>query len=143
MLYTYYNAIKTKLATVSELDKISWFNNNYEQGIIGNGPVAFIEFIEPLEIDYQSKQSQSAGLTFRLHVASKIINFTGNIVPDTEIAAHEAIVQSCKDLLQGFEAYSGVTQLTKHMRAVAWQHNHYINGWAVTQVDFEAKAVNL
>lgn len=152
MLNKFYLSIKAALspATESLNGDIEWFNDQYS-GVIAKAPVVYVEFPEAQEVSEVSKNMTRVPVNVRLHVVSKVITKVDNTVPDVAISDHEMIARGVRDVLRGLiltqtvvitpatEELPAVTQtnnISEKLLWTKWQHNHQLNGWMVTYIDF-------
>ena len=112
MLYKFFNAISTRLASgVASLEGVEWFNAQYD-GTILKAPVAFVEFPEPVNIEEASKNLTRTEITVRIHVVSKVLTKIDNMVPDQAVIDHEAIAVAVRNLLRGYTLTETIVTVT-------------------------------
>lgn len=151
MLFKFYSAIKTQLvAEVAALMGVEWFNNQYD-GTIIKMPKCYVEFPDPQELEYDNKDNKRTIVVARMHVVSKVLTKIDNVVPDTEVQAHEAIALAVRDALSGLQPTQTVVvtpatdeepEVTRtdvigtNLKWSRWQHFHKFEGFMVTTIDF-------
>lgn len=140
MLLPIYQSIKSHLKLqVTGLKDVQWFNNQYA-GIIHVEPLALIEFPDVLDINEISKTTSRANCTIRVHVISKSITDSDDVISDSQVELHDALVLTITSALQH---YAPLTEtdipLGSKLIHTQYQIVHTYKGWLVTLLTFTTK----
>jgi hypothetical protein len=141
MIYPLYLAIKTELAKETFLKNISWYNNQYEAGLVID-TCAFIEFYEDMLIDVNTKDSTVMDTPIRIHFAKKIVANTDGTIPDSDILTFDGQADSIVTRLKGFWPQTGGANITlRPLKLVKFASFQKQNGWQVFYIDLTTRLI--
>lgn len=141
MLYPHYKSIKGRLnAQVAGLKTIQWFNNQYA-GIIHAEPLALIEFPDGMDVNAVSKNTYRTELPIRIHVISRAVSDSDEVIGDNQIEAHDDLVNEVLTALKHFIPASADVVLSTALAHTRYQTVHEYKGWLVTWLTFTTKKV--
>ena len=141
MLYPHFKSIKERLgAQVGGLKTIQWFNNQYA-GIIHAEPLALIEFPDGMDVIAVSKNTFRTEFPIRIHVISRAVSDSDEVIDDNQVEAHDALVNEVLAALKHWMPVTDEGTLGTPLVHTRYQTVHEYKGWLVTWLTFTTKKV--
>jgi len=141
MLYPLYKALKAELKKETILKTISWFNNQYTDGLVIDTS-AFIEFPNDMPVSYKSKTEQELDLLVRVHYVKKLVAKADGSVTDAQIELFDTECDALVTRLNHYTPVTGTTPITlRPMKLVNIKSFQKQNGWQAYFIDFTTRLV--
>lgn len=131
-----YQALKTALVQVENLEDVQWYNNQYE-GIIDIAPVVYVEFAA-IEIDPVARMSGQTDLGIQLHVVTEIVSEREGHIPDSVVEEHQVLAEEIVETLEGL-CLPFMNETTAPLELAGWNSENRYNGWLVTMINLTTK----
>ena len=140
MLYPVYKSVKKRLtAQVPAIKAIQWYNNQYV-GVIAAEPMVLIEFPSPADIEPLTKSTDRTELAIRIHYLTRAVSDADNMIPDSQVEAHEADVANVLATLKHYQLLDSEGVLIgKPLQYIQYRSVHDYEGWLVTWLTFTTK----
>lgn len=140
MFYKLYKSIKTEMQTLTFAKAISWYNNQFEEGL-GVDTGIYIEFNPDTIKQLMSKDAGAVEMPIRLWFAKKIVAATDGTIKDTEIEAFNNQLADILALVDNLNPMDDeLNQLTlRPLQLAGVTPFQKISGWQIWQIDLTAK----
>lgn len=132
MYNSMYQALKTALSQVNNLENVEWYNNQYE-GAMRDEPMVMVEF-DPLEIEPVARMAGQTDIGIHLHVVTKAYTDLQENISDSTVEGHHALAEEVLETIEGYYLpFDGGT--TRPLELVGWTPQYKYNGWLVTVIN--------
>jgi len=139
MLYPLYKALKAELLKETFLKKVSWFNNQYTDGLVIDTS-AFIEFQNDQPVSIPDKDTLEMEVQLRIHYVKKLMANTDGTIPDAVIETTDTELNNIATRLHGFKPVNGAVALTlRPMKITSVNSFQKQNGWQAYYIDFTTR----